>query len=225
MKPEEYIRKEHQTNKVELTGKREMATGVWLISWKRDRPFIPGQVVKLAIASNHPPRIYSLCSGPDDDNFSVLFDVKDDGLLTPRLAALSVGDSFLASAPYGSFACDGGPSIFIATGTGIAPFRSMLLGGEAQNAMVVHGAKTPEQCYFDHEFEAMPEGHYFRCISRGKDTGHFEGRVTDWLKIQNNLPLDFKYYLCRRALMVVEVRDILIGKGIPYQNIKAEIYF
>jgi ferredoxin--NADP+ reductase len=36
---------------------------------------------------------------------------------------------------------------------------------------------------------------------------------------------DVKYYLCGKALMVVEVRDLLIEKGVDYANIIAEIYF
>jgi ferredoxin--NADP+ reductase len=33
------------------------------------------------------------------------------------------------------------------------------------------------------------------------------------------------YYLCGKALMVVEVRDLLISRGIPFENILSEIYF
>jgi ferredoxin--NADP+ reductase len=43
--------------------------------------------------------------------------------------------------------------------------------------------------------------------------------------MQSNLPLNYKYYLCGSAEMVVDVRDILIAKGIPYEQIFAEIYF
>ena len=34
-----------------------------------------------------------------------------------------------------------------------------------------------------------------------------------------------KYYLCGSAEMVVECREILLGKGIAFSNIVAEIYF
>jgi ferredoxin--NADP+ reductase len=37
--------------------------------------------------------------------------------------------------------------------------------------------------------------------------------------------MDQKYYLCGSAEMVVESREILISKGIPFNNIVAEIYF
>jgi len=49
--------------------------------------------------------------------------------------------------------------------------------------------------------------------------------VTDYLKSVAALPGDYKYYLCGRAEMVVEARDILIAKGIPFNKIISEIYF
>jgi ferredoxin--NADP+ reductase len=53
----------------------------------------------------------------------------------------------------------------------------------------------------------------------------FPGRVTDYLKTLENLPKDCPFFLCGKALMVVEVRDLLIAKGVPYEKIMAEIYF
>jgi ferredoxin--NADP+ reductase len=44
-------------------------------------------------------------------------------------------------------------------------------------------------------------------------------RVTNYLETLDSLPKHNKYYLCERALMVVEVRDLLISKGVPYENI------
>ena len=64
-----------------------------------------------------------------------------------------------------------------------------------------------------------------RCCSQEKGEGVYEGRLTDYLKSLNNLPLNYKYYLCGSAEMVVETRDILIGKGIAFEQIIAEIYF
>jgi ferredoxin--NADP+ reductase len=49
--------------------------------------------------------------------------------------------------------------------------------------------------------------------------------VTDYLQRLPDLPKGDKYYLCGQALMVVEVRDLLIEKGIPYGQIYAEIFF
>ena len=45
------------------------------------------------------------------------------------------------------------------------------------------------------------------------------------MKSENELPKQIKYYLCGNPEMVVEVRDIILGKGVDFENIIAEIYF
>jgi ferredoxin--NADP+ reductase len=81
------------------------------------------------------------------------------------------------------------------------------------------------QFYFEDELDLAFGNRYIRCCSRENDENIFHGRITAYLSEQTNFPEDYKYYLCGQALMVVEVRDLLIEKGIPYQNIVAEIYF
>ena len=66
---------------------------------------------------------------------------------------------------------------------------------------------------------------YICCCSRDHTGVHFPGRITDYLLAQEELPKGDKYYLCGQALMVVEVRDLLIQKGVPYGQIYAEIFF
>jgi len=90
---------------------------------------------------------------------------------------------------------------------------------------LIHGARHLNQFYFEEELEWALGGKYIRCCSQEQSPDAFSGRVTDYLKLQETLPLNQKYYLCGNSLMVVEVRDLLIEKGIPYQNIIAEIYF
>jgi ferredoxin--NADP+ reductase len=64
----------------------------------------------------------------------------------------------------------------------------------------------------------------FACCSGESSGNTFRGRVTEYLINTENLP-DVKYYICGQASMVVEVRDLLIKKGIKFENIMAEIYF
>jgi len=66
---------------------------------------------------------------------------------------------------------------------------------------------------------------YIRCCSAESGNGVYEGRLTQYISEQQSLPKDKKYYICGISEMVVETRDILINKGIPYENITAEIYF
>ncbi|MFO7829536.1 MAG: hypothetical protein R6V23_12995 [Bacteroidales bacterium] len=69
------------------------------------------------------------------------------------------------------------------------------------------------------------DGHYTRFATRDSGPDIQSGRLTHWLEKQPALQNDIKYYLCGSANMVVDVRDILVGKGIPFENIVSEIYF
>ena len=224
-KAEEYKNIQVELKEVIITGNEEVSPGVHLISWKRTHNFIAGQVVKITLDHSVAPRIYSICSGNSDSMIRVLFNVKEDGVLTPRLSGVIPGMKILASNPYGSFKDIGNPAWWIATGTGIAPFYSMFRSGISTNRTLIHGARRLNQFYFEDELEWALGNSYIRCCSQEKSCNVFPGRVTQYLEGIKNIPTDINYYLCGKALMVVEVRDFLISKGVPYDNILAEIYF
>jgi ferredoxin/flavodoxin---NADP+ reductase len=207
-----------------VTSNKEISPEVYVISVKRDFDFSPGQVVKLALDRDSPPRIYSLCSGNRDIDASFLFNVKESGSLTPRLASLKPADKILLSAPYGSFTGDTSAAWWIGSGTGIAPYYSMLRSGLGMNKILIHGVRFLNQFYFGDELVREMGENYIRCCSRESDTGVFSGRITAYVEQVENLP-DVKYFLCGNALMVVEVRDLLIARGISFEKIIAEIYF
>ena len=207
-----------------LTGNEEISPGVHLISFKRDTDFMPGQVVKIGINKEHPPRIYSICSGNHEKEVRILFNIKDDGFLTPKLATYIPGDKILVSEPYGSFLGTKEPAWCIATGTGIAPFYSMFQSGIFENKKLIHGVSYLNQFYFEDELDWALGKNYVRCCSRESSCDVFHGRVTDYISGLNDFP-EHKYYICGKAIMVVKIRDLLIGKGVPFENIIAEIYF
>ncbi len=90
---------------------------------------------------------------------------------------------------------------------------------------LIHGVSYLNQFYFEDELEEGLDKRYHRCCSREQACNVFPGRVTDYLQQLDSLPTDVRYYLCGQALMVVEVRDLLISRGVPYEHIIAEIYF
>jgi ferredoxin--NADP+ reductase len=224
-KAEEYKNKPIELVEATITGNQEISPGVHLISWKRKYAFQPGQVVKITLDPRVTPRIYSVCSGNDEDEIRVLFNIKEDGILTPRLARVIPGMKIWATKPYGSFIDGKKPAWWIATGTGIAPFYSMFRSGISENKTLIHGVSNLNQFYFEDELEWAMGDRYVRCCSYEQSCNVFPGRVTQYLKEINELPTNINYYLCGKALMVVEVRDLLIAKGVPYENILAEIYF
>ena len=217
-------RKEFPLFEQTVTNNEEVSPGVHVISFRRDTDFHPGQVVKIALDTVTPPRIYSICSGNQEDEIRVLFNIKEDGLLTPKLSGVIPGDKILVSKPYGSFLGTKEPAWWIATGTGIAPFYSMYRSGLGDNKKLIHGVAYLNQFYFEDDLEWALGDEYVRCCSRESSCDVVPGRVSDFLSGIDKLP-DVKYYLCGKALMVVEVRDLLIEKGVPYENILGEIYF
>ncbi len=224
-KAEKSRKKETELSEEIITKNEEISPGVFLLSVKRKHDFIPGQVVKIGIDCLGPPRIYSICCGNHEDELRILFNIKEDGYLTPKLATFIPGDRILISKPYGSFTGNSDPAFWIATGTGIAPFYSMFQSGQFENKTLIHGVRHLNQFYFEDELDWSLGKNYIRCCSQEQSCDVFPGRVTDYLNTLENFTTDQKYFLCGKALMVVEVRDLLIKKGIPYENIIAEIYF
>jgi ferredoxin--NADP+ reductase len=204
----------------------EIAKDVYVLSFPRGHAFIAGQVVGICIHEHGVPRLYSIASGTDDDMIRLLYNVKPEGELSPELASLKSGDTLYASAPFGSYFGTSGPAVFIASGTGVAPFASMLRSGLDKDKTLIHGGRTLDSFYFENEFlQLLGEGNYIRCCSQERGDDVYSGRLTNYLREQKSLPSDRKYYLCGIAEMVVETRDLLIDKGIPFENIVAEIYF
>lgn len=211
--------------KTAISGKQALTSGVYVLRFKRKHNFLAGQVVALTTDTTIPPRLYSICSGVSEEEISILFNVKEDGLLTPLLSKLQMGDSILVSAPFGAFLGDDKPSWWIAAGTGVAPFRSMLRSGMEKEKKLIHGGRTSDSFYFQQEMMPLLGNRYIRCCSQEKGEGLYEGRLTQWLREQYSLPEGIMYYLCGSSEMVVEVRDILIEKGVAIDKIMSEIYF
>jgi ferredoxin--NADP+ reductase len=100
----------------------------------------------------------------------------------------------------------------------------MFDSGFGENKKLIHGVRYLNQFYFEDELEALLDKNYIRCCSRESSCNVYQGRVTDYLKTIENFPTT-SYFVCGQALMVVEVRDLLIENGIPFEDIFAEIFF
>jgi len=177
------------------------------------------------MSPNDDARLYSIASGENDPTIDLLYNIKPGGKLTPNLAVLKPGDTMWITVPFGTYAGSTEPAFWIAAGTGIAPFYSMYRSGLGGNKTLIHGSRTLDAFYFSDKVSNDFGSRYVRCCSQQESEGVFHGRVTQYLEKLDNLPEDQKYYLCGSAEMVVECRDILLGKGIAFSNIVAEIYF
>jgi ferredoxin--NADP+ reductase len=213
-----------QLQSVRVAANVEIAPETYRLSFPRPWEFIPGQSIGLTLGPAMPARFYSIASGTADGLVDVLYDKVPDGLLTPRLAALRPGDSLFCSLPFGAFRDSLGPSCWIATGTGIAPFVSMARSGRVEDKLLVHGSRSLAGLLDRDWFASLMGDRYVPCCTREKGEGVFGGRPTEWLRVQPLPPSD-RYLLCGNSGMVVDARDILITRGVSFTQVISEIYF
>lgn len=212
-------------SKIKVLRQREISPNVFVLSFARPWDFTAGQVIGLSAHETDEARLYSIASGELDEEVDILYNINPEGKLTPWMAQLNTADNLWVSEPFGSFAGSGEPAWWIASGTGIAPFASMFRTGLHKNKKLIHGGRDLQSFYFEDMFQPELQENYIRCCSREYSPDIYHGRITQYLKEHPALPANEKYYLCGSAEMVVDARDILIEKGIPFDNIVSEIYF
>lgn len=92
--------------------------------------FVPGQYARISYEEED-PRVYSIASSPNEDELELCIRRVPDGHLTPDLCdRTEADDTIFVRGPYGDEFMLQDPSerdlVFIATGTGAAPFKSMI---------------------------------------------------------------------------------------------------
>lgn len=165
--------------------------------------FLAGQKITVMVGSAQ--REYTLVSSPEENRLSLCVRHVSGGLVSAKLAELTSGDQLTFSAAYGYFLHRPGRSVFVATGTGIAPFVSFCKSG-AGNFYLLHGVRDISELYYRQILE-KGASHYIPCIpasmniTAARDTQIYSGRVTEYL--HQCLPRgDYNFYLCGNGEMV-----------------------
>lgn len=171
----------------------------------RDRAlrFRNGHFVMLGLPVGGKPllRAYSVASANHAEHLEFLSIKVPDGPLTSRLQHLKVGDEVIVSRkPVGSLVLDDllpGDRVFLfATGTGLAPFMSIIQDPETyerfQTVVLVHGVReVSELAYADFIGRELPEDellgelvrgrlHYYPTVTR--EPFRNRGRLTDLMR-------------------------------------------
>lgn len=167
-------------------------------------------------------RPYSFSSHPRENRLSFLIRRVPTGGLTPWLSTLKPGDWVETSSPFGLFAPGReGPAVFVATGTGIAPFLSYLKDPEAGSPLALfYGVrKSTNGVYHSWLGERLGGNSLYRFVVSGQG----EGRVTD---LVDQMPLgpEIQYYLCGHESMSRDMAGLLIARGITPAQIHSEIF-
>ena len=206
--------------------------------------FLPGQFISMIVPGAGPGgrdlrRAYSIASEPEKKHFELCVKLVEGGPGTTYLNNLRLGESFKGMAPYGDFVYkpkDSRAAIMVATGTGIAPFRSMIHSHLFKNnkptkTHLLYGARALSDLLYTEELEAaLGKGHFIQALSKlPADTpwNGIRGRVTDYLRTHEaeiNWHLT-DFYLCGNGAMIDEVKQILTAHGVQKTSIHQEVYY
>lgn len=109
-----------------------------------------------------PTRTFSLSSSPSEPDILAVTCKISDTAFKQALARLAPGAEAEVFGPLGHFLYDPArPSVFIAGGIGVTPFRGMLrFAADATGAAdrrLLYSARTPEELLFRSEFDSMAE--------------------------------------------------------------------
>lgn len=207
--------------------------------------YIPGQFVTLDLPIHEQPnkrwRSYSIASAPDHSNVFELVIVKmNGGLGTSFLFDVAqVGTEFSVRGAQGHFTLPDpitSDIFMICTGTGLAPFRSMVQHIHYNNIphkeiFLIYGTrKLTDAIYLQEMFDLkqkLPGFHYFPVFSReesveeGRHIGYVHAIYEQLMQQKRDDP---HFYLCGWKDMIMDARQRIQNLGIDKKSIHFELY-
>jgi len=204
--------------------------------------FIPGQFVTLDLPIHEKPnkrwRSYSIASWPDGSNvFELLIVLAEAGLGTTYLFnEVKVGSELTLRGPQGVFILPQPveKDIFlICTGTGIAPFRSMvnylqLHDIPIKNIYLIFGCRRKEDLLYYDELrtleEKLPGFQYLPTLSREQWEGGHQGYVHPVYEELCKDRQDAHFFLCGWKHMIDEAKKRILEMGYDKKAVHLELY-
>jgi ferredoxin/flavodoxin---NADP+ reductase len=210
----------------EITQIRFLTETTFVVRMNREgMKFRAGQRIIVGVKGELNQRDYSIYSGENDEHLEILVREIPDGIVTPLLIHCMTGQLLDVNGPFGSFFPDpaeilSGKYIFIASGTGISPFHSIVRSNPQIDYTLFHGVRYIGEAY---ESDHYDPARYVLCTSQESFRGQ-QGRVTRFLS-QYPVKKDMLFFLCGNSNMIREVTLNLRSRGIPAEDIITEIYF
>jgi CDP-4-dehydro-6-deoxyglucose reductase len=199
--------------------------------------FVPGQFLSLTteIKGEAITRAYSIASPPYGSTFALCANVVADGRFSPWLFSLPLGREIDFKGPYGAFILRRpvSDSIFVATGTGIAPFRSIIHSKLREHAdsrfTLIFGVRHQYGLLYDDEWlqstRELPNFEYRPTLTRPPEgwqglTGRVQHHVIECLGSRRDVDI----YICGLREMVDDLRAKLKEIGLDRKRIIYEKY-
>ena len=204
--------------------------------------FVPGQWLSVKAATpdgEEITRAYSIASPPSENGgFAFCLNRVQDGFMSNHLCDMAQGDEIVFQGPFGSFILRPPmrDTIFIATGTGIAPFRSMLhwlltdpSRHQDRQLWLLLGSRYEHDLYYREEFERFKvehsNFHFLPTLSRADAqwTG-LRGYVQEHVPEIVGDRQDMHAYICGLDKVVRANRELLKSLGWDRKQVLYEKY-
>ena len=195
--------------------------------------FEAGQFVRIAldIDGERVARPFSMVNAPDDPVLEFYGIVVPEGPLSPRLARLEAGDAlYVAPNPAGFLVLSELPDAetlwLMSTGTGIAPFISILRAGAVwkrfRNVVLVHGVRHARELVYQEELKSFRSLRYVPFVTRETAPHALQGRIPAALR-DGRLeaaagvtvaPESSQIMLCGNPEMLKDTQAVLMERGL-----------
>ena len=207
--------------------------------------FQAGQWVSLVLPlpDGEGRRAYSIASPPDGSpGLAIAVTKVEGGPGSTFLHTLEEGATIRAIGPQGFFTRPRGvkqPSLFIGTGTGVTPLRSMILDalatGDESPMTLLFGVRRPEDRLYLEELEALAQKHpnlrvEYSLSKPPQDWSRRHGYVQThveelWRELEATNAGAPHAYICGLERMVGSVRDLLRKQmGVERKQVHSERY-
>lgn len=207
--------------------------------------FIPGQFINFHFdfEGETLQRSYSIACPPNNQSqIDVVIAYVEGGRASRFFFNLQNNDAVNISGPFGRLVLKEESVtryLLIATGTGVAPYRSMLpelatrfeKEPELQVDLIL-GVRHRHECLYEQEFidfaKLHPRFHFRACFSRESSVvdAHYEytGRLSERLPTLNLNPEQDIIYVCGNPDMIDEVYAFSTALGFTQRNVRREKY-
>ena len=214
-------------------------------------PFVPGQYMTIGVIADGKilQRPYSVASPPitaGTDGYEFYVRRVQGGAFTPILFDLPVGHRMRMIGPKGKFTLlpdDDRTHVFISSGTGNAPFISMmkqlLADGAPRKALLLNGVSYAHELGYQALLNEWQRNStypvtFIPTVSRPNAPENTEwtgrtGRVETILEpVLDELGLDPSNsiaYICGNPDMILSAEETLLGRGYPAEQVHKELYW
>lgn len=201
-------------------------TSAYILKFERNGlEFKPGSYVTIGLTNKQLGREYSIYSGVNDPYLEVLIKEVAGGNVSNALKKLKAGDKIWVNGPFGEFHIPTNIQskqnfLFLATGTGISPFHSIIKSQPHINYRLLHGLRYANEAFN----KAFYENERYTLCTSADPAGDFKGRITALLQ-NTDVNSNTLCYLCGNSNMIFEAYNILIQKGLPKKQLFTEVYF